>query len=55
MYCVCKEHLEIAIDEFVDEYEEAPDVVDLGETQFSAWTPPEHCQECLKKAQFLVV
>lgn len=49
LYVVCKEHLELAIDRFVDEYEEAPDIVDLVETTFSAWTPPEHCQECMKE------
>lgn len=38
MYVVCKEHLEIAIDMFVDEYEEAPDIVDLEETKFKDWT-----------------
>jgi len=30
MYVVCKEHIEKALEEFVDELEEAPDVVDLN-------------------------
>lgn len=55
MYVVCMEHLELAIDRFVDEYEEAPDVVDLDKTEFSAWTAPEHCQECDRQSRFLVV
>ena len=57
MYCVCKEHVEIALDRFVDEYEEAPDVVDLKETHFAAWDPPPCCEEtgCEKAAEFLVV
>lgn len=38
MYVVCKEHVELAIDKFVDEYEDAPDVVDLKETEFSTGT-----------------
>ncbi|MCL6457473.1 MAG: CxxH/CxxC protein [Gorillibacterium sp.] len=57
MYCVCKEHVEIAIDRFVDEYEEAPDVVDLQKTHFAAWDPPPSCEErdCNQDAQFLVI
>ncbi|WP_068700863.1 CxxH/CxxC protein [Paenibacillus yonginensis] len=55
MYVVCKEHLELAIDMFVDEYEDAPDVVDLKETEFADWDPPAKCAECEKAGQFLVV
>ncbi|OXM84557.1 CxxH/CxxC protein [Paenibacillus rigui] len=55
MYVVCKDHLELAIDQFVDEYEDAPDIVDLEETRFPAWEPPAHCERCQEKARFLVV
>lgn len=55
MYVVCKDHLEIAIDQFVDEYEEAPDVVDLMQARFSRWEPPAHCERCQGEARFLVV
>jgi len=57
MYVVCKEHLELALDRFVDEYEDAPDVVDVEETHFKNWNPPRTCDEkgCEGKAQFLVV
>lgn len=55
MYCVCREHVELAIDKFVDEYEDAPDLVDLRTTTFSAWVPPEHCEWCGNKAEVLVV
>lgn len=55
MYVVCKDHMELAIDKFVDEYEEAPDIVDLHEVDFSAWEPPEHCDHCDQEARFLVV
>lgn len=55
MYVVCKEHIEIAIDRFVDEYEDAPDVVDLDKTHFKDWNPPPTCQECDKPGKFLVV
>ncbi|MCD1261837.1 CxxH/CxxC protein [Paenibacillus athensensis] len=55
MYVVCKEHVEIAIDEFIDEYEEAPDVVDLLKVQFANWQPPAHCAHCQAAGRFLVV
>jgi CxxH/CxxC protein (TIGR04129 family) len=55
MHVVCKEHLEIGIDQFVDEYEEAPDIVDLQKVRFAKWEPPAHCEHCEAAAQFLVV
>ncbi|MDB5055734.1 MAG: YyzF-like protein [Bacilli bacterium] len=55
MYVVCMEHLELAIDRFVDEYEEAPDLIDLQKVHFKAWQPPAHCEECQQAAQFLVI
>jgi len=55
MYCVCKEHVELAIDKFVDEYEDAPDIVDLNTTAFTEWTAPESCDLCGRKAEYLVV
>jgi CxxH/CxxC protein (TIGR04129 family) len=55
MYVVCKDHLEIAIDQFVDEYEEAPDIVDLEKVRFPAWEPPSTCERCSAAGRFLVV
>ncbi|MNH92326.1 hypothetical protein D3C73_449050 [compost metagenome] len=55
MYVVCKDHLEMAIDEFVDDYEEAPDIVDLEQTQFAKWEPPVNCEHCEITPRFLVV
>lgn len=55
MHCVCKEHIERAIDDFVVEFEDAPDVVDLSETQFANWDPPVKCEHCDEPADFLVV
>ena len=55
MYVVCKDHVELAIDMFVDEYEDAPDLIDLEEVQFSDWTPPAHCDRCSQPARFLIV
>lgn len=55
MIVCCKEHMELALDEFVDEYEDAPDVYKLAETSFTAWTPPAHCEYCTQTPTFLVV
>lgn len=55
MYCVCMEHVELAIDKFVDEYEDAPDILRLESLTFSAWTAPEKCDLCDGKAEVLVV
>ncbi|WP_442602479.1 CxxH/CxxC protein [Paenibacillus sp. KN14-4R] len=56
MHIVCKDHLEIAIDMFVDEYEDAPDIIDLQKVQFKDWQPPAHCERCAEgEARFLVV
>ncbi|MBQ4901146.1 CxxH/CxxC protein [Paenibacillus sp. Marseille-P2973] len=55
MYVVCKDHVELAIDMFVDEFEEAPDVVDLEHTKFIDWEPPVTCEHCDHEAKFLIV
>ncbi|QHW32231.1 CxxH/CxxC protein [Paenibacillus rhizovicinus] len=57
MYCVCKEHVELAIDKFVDEYEDAPDIVDLMKTKFTEWEAPATCElgQCDHIAEYLVV
>ncbi|MCZ8517637.1 CxxH/CxxC protein [Paenibacillus filicis] len=55
MHVVCKEHLELAIDMFVDEYEDAPDIVDLEQTKFADWEPPAHCERCSEPGRFLVI
>ncbi|MNZ63941.1 hypothetical protein D3C78_820980 [compost metagenome] len=55
MYVVCKDHVELAIDKFVDEFEEAPDIVDLEHTKFIDWEPPITCEECQCEAKFLIV
>ncbi|MDO3409690.1 CxxH/CxxC protein [Saccharibacillus sp. CPCC 101409] len=55
MYCVCKQHIEKALEDFVDEYEDAPDLVNLKETEFSDWDPPVQCAHCEQPAEVLVV
>lgn len=55
MYVCCKEHLELAIDEFVNEFEDAPDIYRLNEVSFTAWTVPARCDFCNEFPVFLVV
>lgn len=55
MYCVCKSCIEHAIERFVDEFEDAPDMVDLKETEFADWDPPRKCDLCEAAAEVLVV
>jgi len=55
MYCVCKEHIELAIDKFVDDYEDAPDIVDLATTTFTEWDAPATCDMCECIAAYLIV
>jgi CxxH/CxxC protein (TIGR04129 family) len=55
VFVVCAEHLEEAIDEFVEVYEAGPDVYLVAETPFTEWTAPSHCHYCEEKPIFLVV
>lgn len=56
VYVVCKEHVEIALDEFVDEYEgQAPDVYNLKEISFTAWNAPAKCEFCDQNPKYLIV
>lgn len=55
MYVVCGEHLGQAIDEFVDVYEEPPDLCLLESVRFTAWTAPQHCDFCVRPPLYLVV
>lgn len=55
MIVSCKEHMEMAIDDFVDEYEDAPDIYKLAETSFSAWTVPARCEYCEREPIYLIV
>ncbi|MEX2104490.1 MAG: CxxH/CxxC protein [Bacilli bacterium] len=55
MFVVCSEHVELAIDQFVDEYEDAPDIHLLEDTRFTAWTSPATCEFCGQVPKYLVV
>jgi CxxH/CxxC protein (TIGR04129 family) len=55
MYCVCAEHLDQAIDEFVEVYEMPPDIYRLSQVSFTDWEAPAMCNFCSRPPQFLVV
>jgi CxxH/CxxC protein (TIGR04129 family) len=55
MYIVCEEHLDQAIDEFVESCGESPDLYLLEEISFSSWSAPTTCQFCEQKSKYLVL
>lgn len=55
MQVCCQDHLERAIDDFVDELEEAPDIYLLKEITFTDWTAPSTCDFCDQQPVYLVV
>lgn len=55
MYTVCNDHLTEAIDEFVEVYEQPPDIYELEKIYFTDWTTPNTCDFCDKKPKYLVV
>lgn len=55
MFIVCSEHLEQAIDEFVEAYEASPDIHLLSDIAFKEWTAPHSCEFCSQPPKYLVV
>ncbi|WP_084489645.1 CxxH/CxxC protein [Clostridiisalibacter paucivorans] len=55
MYVVCNEHLNQAIDEFLEIYEQPPDVYELGKISFTDWSSPSTCDFCDVPPKYLVV
>ena len=55
MYVVCEKHLEDAIEEFVEVYEQPPDIYKLGEVSFTNWLAPHKCDFCDEPPKYLVV
>jgi len=55
MYVVCNEHLTEAIDDFVDVYEQPPDIYELDSVSFTDWITPSRCDKCDKLPKYLVV
>jgi len=55
MYVVCNQHLEDAIEEFVDTYEQPPDLYELEAVSFTDWMAPSTCHYCDHMPKYLVV
>ncbi len=55
MYVVCLDHVEIALEEFVEIYEQSPDVYELEKVSFTDWASPKRCDFCEKKPEYLIV
>ncbi|MGB9780824.1 CxxH/CxxC protein [Caldanaerobacter sp.] len=55
MYVVCEKHLEDAIEEFVEVYEQPPDIYRLDEVSFTDWLVPHKCDFCDEPPKYLVV
>jgi len=55
MYVVCPEHLSEAIDDFVEVYEQPPDLYELDKVSFTDWTSPHVCDFCELSPKYLVV
>lgn len=55
MYVVCMEHIEDAIDEFVVEFEQTPDIYELDKVSFTEWESPDVCDFCKNKPKFIVL
>ena len=55
MYVVCNKHLEEAIENFVDVYEQPPDLYKLEKVSFTDWMTPKCCDFCDKNPSYLIV
>ena len=55
MYVVCSKHIEDAIEEFVDVYEQPPDLYELETITFTEWTTPSCCHFCDTIPKYLIV
>ena len=55
MYVVCNDHLEDAIEDFIETFEQPPDIYEVGEVSFTDWTSPHSCHYCEHPPRYLVV
>lgn len=51
---VCQNHVELAIDIVVDEYEKAPELLTIEQAGYANEQPPRRCDRCEELAQFTV-
>jgi CxxH/CxxC protein (TIGR04129 family) len=54
MLLVCEDHLELAIDIIVDDYEKAPELLTLEQAGLAQEQPPKQCARCEALAQYVV-
>ncbi len=55
MYVVCEQHLERALDDFVEVYGSPPDLYLLDKVSFTDWISPASCDFCHLPPKYLVV
>jgi CxxH/CxxC protein (TIGR04129 family) len=55
VFTVCIEHVEQAIDTYVNDYGQPPDLYRLDTVRFADWQPSETCVICKGKAVLLIV
>jgi CxxH/CxxC protein (TIGR04129 family) len=55
VFTVCMEHVEQAIDTYVNDYGQPPDLYRLDTVRFADWQPSGVCSFCNSKAVLLIV
>ena len=55
MYVTCNKHLEEGIEDFVEVYEQPPDLYELDKVKFTEWVAPKTCDYCDRVPKYLVV
>jgi CxxH/CxxC protein (TIGR04129 family) len=54
MQLVCGEHVELALDIIVDDYEKAPELLSLEQAGLAEEQPPRKCEHCEAAAAYVV-
>jgi CxxH/CxxC protein (TIGR04129 family) len=55
MICSCEKHLDEAIDDFVDQYQEPPEIIFCNDTADTRNIPLTVCNYCNEKAIYALV
>lgn len=55
MYTVCADHLDQALDEFLEVYGAAPDLFLLAALNCANWDAPDACDFCSRPPVYLVL
>ncbi len=54
MIAICLEHLERAIDEYLVQYEQAPDILNLAQAKARGLDIPATCQYCGERPSYVL-